>query len=67
MFYVKADLAEGATVMTEITAENVFTVCPGCGQAHAVDLCELIASGEVDLYSTKVYCPKCSDRVRKED
>lgn len=42
MFYVKTQLDESTTLMTEITDENVFTRCPDCGQEVAVDLNDIV-------------------------
>ena len=60
MFYVKSEIGDGITLHTEINSENVYTVCPGCGAEHAVDLVDILSSGNADLYSTAVYCHKCS-------
>lgn len=61
MFYVKTKIAEGVTIRAEITGENVFTTCPGCGIEHQVDLAEMVDSrGGLDLYGTAVYCAECS-------
>lgn len=59
MFYVKTEINDETTIKTEITDENVFTVCPECGVEFPVDLHEVIENGG-DLYGTAVYCPKCS-------
>lgn len=62
MFYVKSELDKGVTLRTEINGEDVFTICPGCGVEHMVDLGEILSSGEADLCSTQVYCHKCSKK-----
>jgi|GEM_PF-716941 len=59
MFYIKHE-NDGVTVKAEITDENVFTICPECGKEHAVNLQEILCAGNADLYSTQVYCHKCS-------
>ena len=56
MFYIKPN----EHTRIEITGENVYTTCPGCGEEFPVDLAELAADGELDLYSTQVFCPECS-------
>ena len=66
MFYVKTQLTEETTLTTEITDENVFTRCPGCGDEVSVDLAELFSDGESDLYGTAVYCEECSRKIRNE-
>lgn len=62
MFYVKAQLSEGAQVTTEITDENVFTRCLECGVELQVDLAELASDGNFDLCGTGIYCSRCSYR-----
>ena len=52
MFYIKTELPDGKTVKTEVTDENVFTRCPGCGDEVSVDLAELFSDSESDLYGT---------------
>ena len=51
MFYVKFQLDESTTLLTEITDENVFTRCPDCGQEVSVDLNDVIDDeGQLDLF-----------------
>ena len=57
MFYLKH---KGEKL--NIGDDNVFTTCPICGKEHAVDLHELLAGGEADLFGTAVYCPACAER-----
>ena len=66
MFYIKTELPDGKTVKTEVTDENVFTRCPGCGDEVSVDLAELFSDSESDLYGTAVYCDKCSRKIRSK-
>ncbi len=44
----------------EIHEDNVYTLCAWCGKEHAVDIQEILSSGDADLYGTAVYCAKCS-------
>lgn len=61
MFYVKSQLDESTTLLTEITGENVFTRCPDCGQEVSVDLNDVIDDeGQLDLFGTGVCCAECS-------
>ena len=64
MFYVKEKLSDAVEVTVEITDENVFTHCPGCGDEVIIDLAELFSDGESDLYGTAVYCEECSRKIR---
>ena len=66
MFYVKERLNDAVEVNVEITDENVFTRCPGCGDEVCVDLAELFSDGESDLYGTAVYCKECSQKIRNK-
>ena len=50
MFYLKHKEEK-----LNIGDDNVFTTCPICGKEHAVDLHELLAGGEADLFGTDVY------------
>lgn len=65
MFYVKEKLNDSMEISIEVTDENVFTHCPGCGDEVCVDLAELFSDGEADLFGTAVYCDKCSRRIQK--
>ncbi|MEL4861605.1 hypothetical protein AAEU42_10200 [Pseudoflavonifractor phocaeensis] len=61
MFYIKTELSEGVTLRSEITDENVFTMCPGCGCEHQVNLADVVdADDGLDLYGTVVLCAECS-------
>ena len=55
MFYMKCNGKK-----LEIREDNVYTTCPRCGKEHKVDLCDILADGNSDLYGTQVYCQKCS-------
>ena len=67
MFYVKERLNDAVEMNVEITDENVFTRCPGCGDEVCVDLAELFGGDEdCDLYGTAVYCEECSRKIRNE-
>ncbi len=66
MFYVKEKLSRAVEVTVEITDENVFTRCPGCGDEVGVDLAELFSDSESDLYGTAVYCDECSREIRNK-
>jgi hypothetical protein len=62
MFYVKEKISDSMEVSMEINYENVFCICPSCGCEVKVDLSEVFADGEVDLYSTSIYCSECSKK-----
>ena len=60
MFYVKEQLNDAMEVSIEINDENVFCRCPHCGSEVQVDLAEVFADGDVDLFGTAVLCDKWS-------
>ena len=60
MFYIKTKITDAVVLTTEIHDDNVFTICPECGQEFAIDIVELFNDGESDLYGTAVYCADCS-------
>lgn len=62
MFYLKAKLANGKVVRTDITDENVFTRCPDCGRELSIDLVEVFSDGEGDLFSTSIICSTCTKK-----
>lgn len=45
--------------------DNVRTICPNCGQEHAVDIAEAAGTDGFDLYGTTVYCEACSQEANK--
>lgn len=63
MFYVKEKINDSVEVSVEINDENVFCICPGCGDEVSVDLSKLFIGGESDLYGTAVYCDVCSKKI----
>lgn len=58
MFYLKD---KGRKLPIE---DNVYTVCPACGQEHKVDLVAVLTGGG-DLYGTAVYCPRCAEKKKQ--
>lgn len=63
MFYVKEKINDVMEISVEINDENVFCTCPSCRREVNVDLSEVFADGEGDLYSTSVYCNECSEKI----
>ena len=62
MFYVKREI-DGTIIKEEITAENVFTICPRCGKELQIDLAEVFPDG-VDLFTTSIICRECSKMMK---
>ena len=63
MFYAKERMNDAMEVSIELTDENVFCRCPKCGEEVQVNLEDVFADGEVDLFGTSVLCDKCSHKV----
>lgn len=63
MFYVKEQLNDAMEVSIEINDENVFCHCPRCGTEMQVDLAEVFADEEIDLFGTAVMCDSCSKKI----
>ena len=66
MYYVKFEVAEGVTIRSEITDENVYCTCPKCGAEVRVDLADVVTEDGLDLYGTAIFCESCSKAVRAE-
>ena len=65
MFYVKEKINDAAELRIEITDENVFCHCPGCGNETGVILHEILKDEDTDLFGTEVYCDDCSKIMTK--
>ncbi len=63
MFYVKEKLNDAVEVSIEINDENVFCRCPKCGEEVQVNLEDVFADGEVDLFGTSVLCEECTHEI----
>ena len=65
MFYVKVYLGTSSELRTEITTENVYTLCPICGAEHDVNLERISLNNPIDLSHTAVLCPRCIEGLKK--
>lgn len=63
MFYVKEQLNDAMDVTIEINDENVYCRCPKCGGEVQVDLSDVFADDEIDLFGTTVLCSECTEKV----
>ncbi|QZO76325.1 hypothetical protein HIF96_08555 [Helcococcus kunzii] len=59
MFYVKEKMSDVIEISIEINDENVYCICPTCEMEVPIDLAEVLKDG--DLFSTQIYCSKCSE------
>lgn len=60
VFYVKQKISDECSITIDITDENIYTKCPGCGTEIQVDISEVFEDGG-DLYGTHIFCKKCSE------
>lgn len=67
MFYVKENITDAVSIAVEINDENVFCTCPVCGKEVQVNLEEVFACGEADLFGTHVLCDECSKKVLRKE
>lgn len=65
MFYIKTEVGNSVTITAEINDDNVFTLCPECGEEHRADLQDAVIDGQLDLYGTAIYCAECSAKLKK--
>lgn len=56
MFFIKR---KGKRIPVE---DPFFTTCPMCGVEHEVDLVDIIMQTDGDLYSTAVFCERCTEK-----
>lgn len=64
MFYVKEKINDALSIKTELSDENVFCRCPGCGAEVQVDLNEFFGDENFDLFGSEIYCDACSRKAR---
>ena len=59
MLFVKQEIYDGVTISIEITSENVYVNCLGCGRELHVDL----NSDNDDLRVEDVFCGTCLQKI----
>ena len=59
MLFVKQEIYDGVTISIEITSENVYVNCLGCGRELHVDL----NSDNDDLKAEDVFCSTCLQKI----
>jgi len=60
---VKEQLNDAVEVSIQINDENVFCRCPNCGSEMQINLAEVFADGEIDLFGTSVLCDSYSRKL----
>ena len=64
-YYIKGTTKAGEPVTLSIEPDSVYTHCPDCGREHTVDIVDLAAAGDFDLYGSAIYCHECADKRRQ--
>ena len=66
MFYVKEKINEVMEVRIEVGSDNVYGICPRCGDEVQINLEDLAnADDSLDLYGMAVYCDDCTKELFK--
>lgn len=63
--YLKLPAGEGKFTVIPLTDENVYSICPVCGEEHQVDIDELITAPGFE-FSRRVCCWPCTVAINKE-
>lgn len=63
--YLKLPAGEGKFTVIPLTDENVYSICPVCGEEHQVDIDELVTVPGFD-FSRRVCCWPCTVAINKE-
>lgn len=66
MLYLKERTGEGRYTVIELTADNVFSVCPICGDEAPVNDFENIITGRDFYFNKSVCCPVCTAKIREK-
>lgn len=63
MYYIKHNDSK-----INLGGADVFTTCVHCGAEFIVeDFLDLIAEGEIDVFSSRLYCTTCNQKHRAEE
>lgn len=63
--YVKLPTGEGKFTVIPLTDENVFSICPICGEEHQVDMGQIVAQPDLDFYQ-RVCCWPCTAAINEK-
>lgn len=63
--YLKEPAGNGKFIITPLTEDNVFSICPVCGEEHQVSIIELTQELDFDL-TVDVCCPRCTREIKEE-
>jgi len=62
MIFVKQEICDGVNISIEITSDNVYVNCLGCGQEFHVDLVSELGDDDADSL-----CADCIKKSRKSN
>lgn len=67
--YLKIPAGNGKFTVIPLTDENVFSVCPVCGEEHQVDLDDFVGNNLFTVpgleFSRRVCCWPCTAQIKK--
>ncbi len=63
--YLKESAGNGKFVITPLTNENVFSICPICGEEHQVELTEIVMEPDFN-WTVRVCCPYCTGKIGRD-
>lgn len=65
MLYLKEETREGKYTITELSSDNVFSICPVCGtEAPVIDF-ENIITQDGFMWGRSVCCPACTRAIHE--
>ena len=68
--YLKLSAGEGRSTVIPLTDENVFSICPVCGEEHQIDIEDLAKNKLLTASwfedSPRVCCWPCTVQIKKE-
>lgn len=62
--YLKEPAGNGKFIITPLTGENIFSICPVCGEESPVDIVGLALEPDFE-WTMQVCCPSCTARAEK--
>ena len=65
MLYLKEETKEGKYIVTELTDENVYCMCPICGEEHQIDIYRYL-SLPIASFSQNVCCQSCTIALEED-
>ena len=63
--YLKLPAGDGKFTVIPLKDENVFSICPVCGEEHQVDIDEFVTTPGFE-FSQRVLCWPCTLTLKKD-